>query len=188
MIENQEQLKFYSFNLKRIKVYIKRLCSQKALGLVEVLIALAVVSTGMVMITSLSLKTLKVVRKNELQDIAVQLGVEAMDFMKQPGTIAVQSYDDTYAGYYYLDISSEPYKIVEVQGYEEIDTCDSNSRYRVSSVAETSVCQQIQVQNDPGGSSTKYNIKVILVWETVGRDEYDKKVYTGIRRGGFKNL
>lgn len=174
--------------MEKFKTAIKKLFSQKGLGLVEVLISLAVVSTGMVMITSLSLKTLKVVRKNELQDIAVQLGVEAMDFMKQPNTISVESYDDYYPGYYYLDISTAPYRIVKVQGYEEIETCNPNSRYHVSSVSETSVCQQLHIENDPGGSTTKYIIKVILVWETVGGDQYDKRVYTGIRRGGFKNI
>ena len=186
MIVSQEQLRFYNIILIRnLKIILKKVFSPKAFGLVEVLISLAVVSTGMVMVTSLSLKTLKVVRKNELQDISVQLGVEAMEFMKQPGQINIENAGvDNVNGYYYLEIDDTPYRIVRTQDTSEIDKCSSNSNYAVTSISETEVCQQINIRRD--AQSSKYYMKVIIVWKTVGRDEYDKRVYEGIRRGDFK--
>ena len=124
----------------KIKKLNKLIISQKALGLVEALISLAVVATGMVIITSLSLKTLKVVRKNELQDIAVQIGVEAMDFMKQPASIRTVGASGDYQGYYYVNLSDEPYGIVKTSDLNEIDSCSPSSNYHVSTITETDVC------------------------------------------------
>ena len=67
-----------------MKKILRKTKDESAFSLVEAVIALALVGTAMVIITQVSLSTIKRAKKNELEDVAVQAGVEAMDFVKQP--------------------------------------------------------------------------------------------------------
>ena len=165
--------------------FIKK--KEKGMGLVEALIALAVVATGMVVITSLSLKTIKQVRRNEMQDVAVQIGVEAMEFMKQPGKIT-RTGTGTINGYYELDISTvEHARIIKEIDTVDISECNASSPYKVDYVTDMNVCQQIQIQQITGFTD-QYDIRVIIVWDSIGSstNNYEKRIFTGYRQGGFK--
>jgi len=171
--------------MKKFLNFIKK--KERGMGLVEALIALAVVATGMVVITSLSLKTIKYVRRNEMQDVAVQIGVEAMDFMKQPGKIETNDLTNI-AGYYKLDISSVQHaRIIKdtSPAAGEIYNCDGLF-YKVGYITDMNVCQQIQIQTTT--FSDQYNVKVIIVWVSIGSsaDKYEKRIFTVFRRGSFK--
>lgn len=168
--------------------------SEKALGLVEALIALAVVGTGMVLITYISLKTIKEARKNELQDVAVQSAVEAMDFMKYPA--AISTYTEPTATpiphlispyvNFKLDFGSTPPRIVKCVDSSDLSNdpsnCDTASPYYVASLGpEYLVCQQIKVTEV---TDLKYNIEVVVVWQSVGGD-FEMRVIQGYRLGSI---
>lgn len=173
-------------NDNTLKVLLFNIWNEKALGLVEALVALAVVGTAMVLITQVSLRTIKQARRNELQDVAVQAAVEALDFMKQPGNIKVDGVkpDESYGQYYKLDLTANIPQIVYKErdmGANEIRECDFSSFYYNESLGSSGyyVCQQIFIQEV---TSHKFDLKVIVVWQTVG-GEYDKKVFEGFRVG-----
>ena len=165
--------------------------SEKALGLVEALLALAVVGTGMVLITYVSLKTIKQARKNELQDVAIQTAVEAMDFMKDPATIRINGslLPAENTGTYYklnftsikLDYSTYPQHQHELEAVEA--HCNESSYYIVSSLVPEgyTICQQIHVTPEPG-SSLRFDIEAIVVWKSVAGG-YEKRVLRGYRLG-----
>jgi len=166
----------------------------EAFGLVESLISLAIVGTGMVLITSLSIRTIKLARKNELQDVAVQTAVEALDFLKDPGEIPadlsnIGGGEITSSGgfFYALDFEGTPRVVAKEHGYaEEILDCStvSFSSYGVSSLApDYTVCQQILIKSEQD-SNQRFALKAIVVWETIG-GEYDKRIIEGFRIGSF---
>lgn len=175
----------------RIKKYLMK---EKGLGLVEALIALGVVGTGMVVITYLSMKTIRLARKNELQDVAVQAGVEAMDFLKDPVPLDATmpphwNVTDSGGHYYNLDMTTNPPRIVgALYPPDEIQDCEAATYdvYGVSTLPDYVVCQQIKVES-AGGSDTKFNIDVIVVWQTIGGG-YEKKVLQGYRLGKFNRV
>lgn len=164
----------------------KFLKDQKALGLVEALVALAVIATGMVVITSLSLKTIKQARKNEMQDVSIQTAVEAMDFMKQPGVIqtTVGKLPNPTGRSYRLNLDSLPYLIYVGDGTGEINNCTKTSPYYVSDVSDFLVCQQIIIKESAVG---RYTIKVVVVWQTVGGD-FEKRTFDGFRYGNITEV
>ncbi len=174
--------------IKKIKNIID---NESALGLVEALISLAVVGTAMVVITRVSLRTIKQARKNELQDIAVQAAVEAMDFMKQPGTIVVEGDVpvESFGKYYRIALSEQkPIIFVEndhLAGENEIANCDSSSSYYNGSLGSGGydMCQQIYVKKI---TPRRYDLQVIMVWQTVG-GEFEKKKFDGYRIGEIEN-
>ncbi|MBN2015742.1 hypothetical protein JW766_02825 [Candidatus Dojkabacteria bacterium] len=156
------------------------------LGLVEVLVALAVVGTAMVIITQISLKTIKQARKNELQDVANQVAVEALDFMKQPGNITVEtiggSSPNLNGGLYRLDVANGKIEYSSSQQAElSTSNCTPGSHYLDASLYSSGyhVCQQIKLTKV---SEYRFNIKVIVVWQTVG-GEYDIRELAGYRIG-----
>ena len=167
--------------MKIIKCIQKRILEERALGLVEVLVSLAIVGTGMVIITSVSLKTIKQARKNELQDVANQIAVEALDFMKIPMDIDADVVSD---GYYELDFDSTPYLISDVSGSEldpAVSSCTPNHSYYIDlGTAGYVVCRQIYIQTVSPG---RYDFKVIILWETVGQEESEKAIFEGHRIG-----
>jgi hypothetical protein len=183
--------------VKELKKIIKSEC---ALGLVEALVALAVVGTGMIVITHLSLKIIKKARENELQDIAVQTAVEAMEFMKQPGDIqsdvlsacSVASLMDSYK----LDVQNNRIITYASVGlYERIGcsggviNCGPGDVYYVgpfylmdSLEDEGKFCRQINVVQN---GEFSYDIEIIVVWESVG-GECEEYVLEGDRIGIIK--
>lgn len=170
-----------------LKLVLKHVKKENALGLVEALIALAVVGTGMVILTTISLKTIRQARKNELQDVAVQAAVEALDFMKDPSTIDTDRLPADQGSYYRLDLASSPPLIWVADGNLnpdeslEIDSCTEDNTYYVSSLPDYFVCQQIFVQNV---GTKRYDLKVIVVWKTIGGD-YEKQDIEGYRLGSI---
>jgi len=163
-----------------MKSLIKKLTGQKGLGLVEVLVALGIVGSGMVIITQVSLRTIKQARKNELQDVANQLAVEALDFMKMPADITMGSGD--IPGYFKLDF--DPVQIVKGED-NEISNCYRTGDYYVDLGYEGYVvCQQIYLEESSLGSD-RYDFQVKVVWETVG-GEFEEITVSGHRVGAIK--
>jgi competence protein ComGC len=184
-----------------MKNFYTQIRNTQAFGLVEALVALAIVGTGMILITSLSIRTIKQARKNELQDVAIQSAVEAMDFLKDPGEIQADLLSFSGAtitdanGYYYaLDFSEAPKIKAKAAAYlnsdvNEINDCSTThfTMYGVTSLEpDYIICQQILVRSEQA-SSERFDVKVIVVWETVG-GEYDKRVIEGFRIGAFDAL
>ncbi len=160
--------------------------------------ALAVVGTGMVVLTSLSLRTIKQARRNEIQDVSIQAGVEAMDFLKQPTDINVgvdpggsNLPDDEPGTYYKLDFGSSQgtpilQKTDEIPPNGEIVTCSGDpedAKYRISSLEESgyNICRQVKVTKN---TLEEYEIEVIVTWETIG-GEVEVKKFKGLRLGKF---
>jgi hypothetical protein len=183
-----------------MKVMKRFLKNENAIGLVEALVSIAIVGTGMVLITYFSLKSVKLARKNELKDIAVQTAVEAMDFMKQPGYISTNipgaTLDPKY-GYkdaYKLDFSQNrlimdhsPSNLTDEIGCSSEKRCgptDSSRYYLVDSLKNEEVgefCQQIRITPDPD-SVDRYEVKIIVTWLSVG-DVCEEYVLDGYRIG-----
>lgn len=166
---------------------------EKALGLVEALVAIAVVGSGMVIITSMSLRSMKLARKNEIQDVAIEAAVEAMDFMKDPGSVVIKKSDYPAGGlsdekphYFRLDVENVPPWLENpMLPQSDLQTCDSGSGYLVGRLKNENyiICQQIMVKSI-GQSKSRFDIEVTVVWQTVGGD-IDKRVISGYRYGDF---
>ncbi|MDD3647999.1 MAG: type II secretion system protein [Candidatus Dojkabacteria bacterium] len=154
--------------------------NEKAFSLVESVIALAIVGVAMVIITQVSLATLKQAKKNELQEVAVQSAVEAMDFVKQPSDLLV---DVDPPRSYKLDLT---YVKLISSGLDQSDitTCDSSSDYLVNSLFSSgyTICQQVFITK-PGPSEQKWDVRVLVLWKTVD-GKIDKAEIKGYRLGG----
>lgn len=171
--------------MKKLIRFIKQ---EKGIGLVEALISIGIVGSGMVVITFVSFKSIRRAKSNELKDIAVQASVEAMDFMKQPGNVEVSCFSYTGAinesgennASIILDNVDGPLLDATKSGASLSKiSCASNpcsgkrgsitsdEAYRVNSISDnekTLFCRQILV------TGTQYNldIEVRTTWETVG--------------------
>ncbi|MBU0975953.1 type II secretion system GspH family protein [Patescibacteria group bacterium] len=158
--------------------------NEKAFSLVEAVVALAIVGVAMVIITQVSLKTLKQAKKNELQEVAVQSAVEAMDFAKQPNDLEVDVPPAT-SKFYKLDIANAQLISTGVT-QSEINSCSAGSEYIVAYLNSSgyTVCQQIYITK-PGTSSEKWDIEVKVVWLSVD-GEYEESKIKGYRLGGLK--
>lgn len=173
--------------------------NDKGIGLVEVLVSIGIVGSAMVIITSLTLSSLRLARKNEYQDVAVQSAVEALDFLKDPVEIDVDlflsgtsSLYDSTPDAFYLDFGSStttPPMIVENSSSTPIgNTCTSSSPYVVAQLLNEGylVCRQILILSD-NGSKKNFYITVHVVWETIG-DDFDKRTFEGYRYGALNVL
>jgi len=60
-------------------------------GLFEILISLAIFAMGIISITSLNVKSFKVVKNNELMDFADRTMIKALEYFKSPTTTGVQA-------------------------------------------------------------------------------------------------
>lgn len=168
---------------------LNSLKDQNALGLVEALLAIAVIGSGMIIITAVTMKTIKIARKNEMQDVAIQAAVEAMDLMKMPGDLSAKFGGsncnvDNLDGYAKLDFSQTVPVLRGTgrYGYESpIDENNHNIEYLNPNLTDFEVYQQIYIVS---GGHEKYDIQAIVVWESVG-GEYEKQVIEGYRLGGF---
>jgi hypothetical protein len=158
---------------------------QKALGFLEVLIALTIVGTGMVIVTSMSLRSMRVAKMNENQDVAIQVAVDAMDYLKNPGDIGISEAPITAPAYYSLasdtfEISRENVPQRELEANE--NDCNESSETLVSNLWESdptyTICRQIMIEKT---SSDRYDIEVTVIWSTVG--DYNKHVISGHRVG-----
>lgn len=165
--------------------------NNKGLGLVEVLVSLAIVSTGMVVITSLSLKTIKEARNNEMQDVSVQIGAQAMDYLKQPSEIEVNDLErptELEERSYKLDFGTSLPILKRVSrsplNGREINDCEDDSDYIVDVVTDFNLCQQVLIRKN-ADKDNHYNIRVIVVWKASG-GESRKRVETGTRIGFIK--
>lgn len=172
---------------------LRFLKNKKGLGLVEALVALAVVGTAMVIITTISIKTIKKARKNELQDVAVQAKVEALDYLKDPTEIQAKfgsSCDLTsLSGYARLDFSETTPILVGTGGTSsgevEIDAKSKpDSKYLNPSLSpDYEVYQQVYIESD-SGRADRFNIRSIVVWQSVG-GEYERSTESGYRMGSI---
>jgi hypothetical protein len=158
---------------------------EKALGLVEALIAMAIVGSAMVIITQVSLRTIKMARKNEMEDVAVQAAVEAMDFVKQPGDMMVKvvNSDPAYSNSIFeLDVKNGQL-IYNSNNQTELTegNCDESSDFRNLELGSSGyiVCQQIRMTKI---SEERFDAEVIVIWETIGR-EFEIHLEKGYRIG-----
>lgn len=153
---------------------------EKALTLIEALISLAIVGTGMVIVTNLSFRAMRQARMNELQDVAIQAGVEAVDYMKSPGALNADALPASgTAGMYYIDEADFSLRQT-TQALEANETsCNESSVYAISSLFESNyqMCQQINITPKTGD---RYDYEVIIVWKTLG-DKFETRSVTGFR-------
>ncbi len=175
---------------------IKRLLNrQKAIGLVEAVVAIGIISTAMIIITQVALKTIKRARKVELEDVAIQAAVEALDYLKIPSELEVDfgsvcNFDSIkgYAKLFPIAGYGGMYTIVGTSVYgdgsNEINETNHPSTYLNQSLSEEGyeVYQQIFLES---AGKKRYIIKSIVVWRSVD-GEYYKKVLAGYRYGGFE--
>lgn len=176
-------MKIYLMKFVRV---LKNLINQKGLGLVEALVALAIVGTAMILITQVSFKTLKQARKDELQDVAIQIAVEASDFLKQPGDIDAfnaSSFSDT--GYFSMEVESNyagiNYQVTATDEIGEDFNCENDTIYKVDVGEGYDICCQIYIDKDDTREK-RYDFRVIVVWLTVGGIN-EKRVIEGYRYG-----
>lgn len=173
----------------------------KGFGLVEVLVAIAIVGTAMVLITSMSLRSMKVARKNELQNVAVEVADEAMDFLKEPVPInttmvGASNISDGNKHYFYLEQNfgtGNPPELQEIRASSALgSTCNDNpsNKFRIDWLAQEGivVCRQIAieaVETQPGSySDFKFDVETKVVWKTIDGDE--ERFFTGYRFGTFQ--
>lgn len=173
---------------------LKKIQSESALGLVEAVVSIGIIGTAMIVITNVAMGTIKRARKVELEDVAIQAAVEAMDYLKIPSELEVDAGEqpcnlNDINGYAYLDRSANqalPKIVFESGTTEEISSPNIDPKYK-NSILEGEgyeVYQQVQVESV---GSRRYEIVSKVVWRTIG-GEYGEQKLVGYRYGKFENV
>jgi len=165
----------------------------KAFGLVESLVAMAVFGTAIIMITSLSAKSLRTVKENELADFANSIMVRSMEYVRsdQVDNASFNNYNiDTFSGKIYFKITgdlSDPAALISAYAIDDdplqqtafernlainnLSNCDGSS-YKIDVTGNTEwskliICNQLSLEKD---ASNNFIITSTVVYK--GLDDY----------------
>lgn len=151
-------------------------------GLIEILISLAIFAIGVISVTTLNVRTYRVIKNNELADFADRTMVKSLEYFKTPTTSDVQAQIEGWLSTSpdnRLNCYISPFSIVDDSGellflpYDYSSTlyenCDSSIpqvyklKTKVGSLYEGfNICEQIIVEKKSNGykitSRVVYNI------------------------------
>lgn len=168
----------------------KIITTEAGQGLIEAVVALAIIGIVMVGITLVTIRSMRIARENELEDVATQALVEAVDYLKAPGTINAyisnsnfgaevgeSIHEDSnflaYGGFFKIDDSQDGgYKLIsEGNAFANPQSgCDENSPYALTSLQDVGgeigydVCVQIYI--NPREDSGTYDVYVLGYWSS----------------------
>lgn len=182
--------------------FSRQIKSKSGFSLVEAVIALGIIGVALVMVTSFTISTMKVAKKNELEDVAVQSLVESMEFLKQPGPIYVGKYknemsDPQETRSYFSLGSAEEYPesgstILVPDGQIqslEVNSCNDTSLHYIQfpDNPEYTVCVQLYVDGYVNGTGEpvrkgEFLIHGVVVWKSIG-GIWEKRTVNGYRVG-----
>ena len=177
----------------QIKTKIKTKIKQKknGSGLVEVLVALAILSMTMITVVSVTAASLRRIKQDEIEDRAIGIQFRALELVKSPvsdlGLGTMQTGD---IGFYSLSPSGSDSTLVKENGSTVISAqnCDTSSDYYVNladlgyvTVGNTLLCNQVIVEflGAQEGLRT-YKVRSLLVYNNAGEIVFNELV--GYRR------
>jgi type II secretory pathway component PulJ len=141
-------------------------------GLFEILISLAIFAVGVISITSLNVKTYRVIKNNELMDFADRTMVKALEYFKSPTTNDLQNMielemnaqgNTTKSINYSIDSNSlvDDGTVLNFvkRSYDAtslISTCTNGSLYKLSTSPDSlysgfDICEQIIIEKKVNG-------------------------------------
>lgn len=171
----------------------------RSMGLVEVLIALILIATTMVMAIRVVANGLKVAKENDMADSAAGIMLRAIEINQFDLTDLVSTWDSSppYGLFdggtfscYTLPILDVEDTLVDLlggnkvtsgcMGFPEIDSCTQASPYLVSSYQGAPICHQIILTNYPigsysGGSYNNNTIRITSIVVYVLDGKYEKQ-------------
>jgi hypothetical protein len=123
---------------------------KKAYSMVEILVALVVVSGTMITSMSLFTSSLLSVKKNEVRNFSDGLAIKAFELLKSPKDIALPSTITTSPSYFRLTENNT----LDARSYEDLANCSKFSGYYYvytkgpNDIQEYVVCLQIIIKKD----------------------------------------
>lgn len=143
-----------------------------ATGLVEVITVLAIMAFTMVAIVGVTVRGMRQVKKNEVEDRAVGIQIRSLEYAKSPASLNIPPMENGDILYFSVDTSSG-IQLSSVAGATIIDetNCDINSPYHVDlgTGNKDMICNQIIVEAklNPSTSTLFYEIKSRLVFRAL---------------------
>ncbi len=153
---------------------------QKAFGLVEIIVSLAVFGTAIIATMALTVNAYTTVKNNELGDLANSIMISSGEYFKSPNAKTILPPAGSNGSFYYnltTPINVNPGSTqVSNLGFNrqtstaaKINSCDTGSIYKVAFNDTTGlpnnfiVCNQVIIQPQPDGS---YKILSEVVYKT----------------------
>jgi type II secretory pathway pseudopilin PulG len=142
---------------------------QKAFGLVEIIISLAVFGTAIIATMSLTVRSYVTVKNNELGDLANSIMISSSEYFKSPNAKTILPAAGTSGSFYFnltspININPGTQTVTnlsfnrQTQTSQKINTCDSGSAYKVAFTNTTGLpnnfilCNQVIIQPQADGS------------------------------------
>lgn len=167
-----------------------------AIGLLEILIVLAIVSVTMVGAFQISLQGLRVVKNNEVADYANTLMLQALEIAKNPADVKVSSnstitnFNGSYRLQRLADNTAVMWLVTTSLTPASGSTCSKNSTYYLdisNSGATTSpsiICLQLRVQQQQNLGINVYQITSRVMYSLNG--QVIEQEVVGFRRNAFQ--
>lgn len=142
----------------------------KGFGLIEILISLVIFAVGVISVTTLNVKTYRIIKNNELADFADRTMVKSLEYFKTP-TIDVQTNLENWMNSSptkNVEVSIDPSSLIDdslpllfrVLGYPSVmtlqDSCDPAGLYKITT-SPTSIyngfviCEQVFIEKKTNG-------------------------------------
>ena len=180
---------------------MKRNIVKKGLSLVEILVVLAIISTSMVSVITINIRSQVLIKNNETFDLASGIMLQGLELAKSPGNVDIKSaFGQTLVdpvGKYSLSTSSGAYVqyiVKQLDTDPSIDApsfvCDNGSVYFIEvdegeGIGRPKICAQLVINRQKRQISGEPVYQVIskLLFDTPTGIEYTEVI--GYRRGGF---
>lgn len=104
----------------------------KALGLFEIIIALGVISTTIIISMSAIISTTEGIRRNDIEETANFILVKAIEIARSPSPITLQGDLDLFTSYSISKDQNNNFILKGVQIVNENETCSENNQFYVS--------------------------------------------------------
>jgi type II secretory pathway pseudopilin PulG len=139
----------------------------KALGLVEVLVALAIIGMTMVGAMQITTDAFRSIRDDEISDLASGFLLQGMEIAKSPQRVVLKDSFGTVTdpvGSYKIDVNQTPPALFKVSTATDslIRTCNTNYEVQISREivgATPQICLQVIIQQaNPNGYAIKSHV------------------------------
>lgn len=104
----------------------------KALGLFEIIIALGVVSTTIIISMSAIISTTEGIRRNDIEETANFVLVKAIEIARSPSPITLQGNPDLFTSYSVSKDQNNNFILKGVQVFNENEPCSESNQFYVS--------------------------------------------------------
>ncbi len=169
---------------------MRSICKRKTdgTGLVEVLTVLAILAFTMITIVGVTVRGMKQVKRNEVEDRAVGIQLRSLEYAKSPADLSLPVMQN--GDILYFAITSAPgIQLTQISGSQVVDenNCDINSPYYVDLGTENNdlICNQVIIETklNPSTNNLFYEITSKLIFRAL--DNFESRELIAYRSENF---